>query len=39
MTNTNRFSPVAAFLSCAATFVLISVNDAIFAAQVVAPAI
>lgn len=39
MTNTNRFSPIAACFSCAATFVLISVNDAIFAAQVASPAI
>ena len=35
MTNTNRFSPIAATFSCAATFILVTINDAIFAAQVV----
>lgn len=34
--NTNTFSPIAALFSCAATFMLIIANNAIFAAQVAA---
>ena len=34
MTNTNTFSPVAAFWACFATFALITVNNAVFAAQI-----
>ena len=34
MFETNTFSPMAAIFSCAATFILITANDAMFAAQV-----
>lgn len=34
MTHTRKFSPMAAVFSCAATFILVTINDAIFAAQV-----
>ncbi|GEM_PF-5231492 len=39
MYDSKKFSPMAALLSCAATFILITVNDAMFAAQAGAAAI